>query len=415
MWSAASGHLRSRRWLIFGATVLIVACASGVASRSTVEPSPPESAVAPTSTAAASTSTSTQETVARTSVPSDDATVAKFVASDLPSTGSCSLGSPPTGGQITFVVAGRLYAVGADGNVQCLADLEGRSPTWLSWSPDGDEVLIGPDLLLQADGTFSTTGYFADNTNVEWSAPTGKALIAPKAATGELIWRDAHEPTDRIDVSFADGVTSAAYHPAGKHIVAAGTGRDGLGPGVFVASNRGANAQRIGALDPGSTATEVAFDMSGDSVVFVHQHADGGSHVHRYVFSTGALLTLADLPDTTPTHLTVSPVDEGDVAWTQTYSTVNSSAHVLLADATTDAVVNSPAGEHVSDPIGWLPAHRLLVDVRPVGTPTPGPFELWEWAPSGMTQVIAGVTAAAARTIHGPYNELTIIPGSGFG
>jgi hypothetical protein len=32
-----------------------------------------------------------------------------------------------------------------------------------------------------------------------------------------------------------------------------------------------------------------------------------------------------------------------------------------------------------------------------------------------MTQVIAGVTAAAARTIHGPYNELTIIPGSGFG
>lgn len=415
MRSAASGHLSSRRWAIFGATVLIAACASGVGSRSTVAPSPPESVATTTSTAAVSTSTSSLETAPQSSLPSGDATVAKFKASDLPSTGPCSLGSPPIGGEITFVVAARLYAVDADGNVQCLADLEGRSPTWLSWSPDGDEVLVGPDLVLQADGTFSTTGYFSDNTNVQWSAPTGKALIAPKAATGQLIWRNAHDPTDRIDVSFADGVTSAAYHPAGKSIVAAGVGRDGMGPGVFVASNRGANAQRIGALESGSTATEVAFDMSGGSVVFVHQHADGSSHVHRFVFASAALSTLADLPDTTPTHLTVSPVDEGDVAWTQTYSTTNSSAQVLLADATTSVVAVAPGGEHVSDPIGWLPGHRLLVDVRPVVAPTPAPFDLWEWAPTGMTEVIAGVTAAAARTVHGPYSELTIIPGSGFG
>ena len=115
------------------------------------------------------------------------------------------------------------------------------------------------------------------------------------------------------------------------------------------------------------------------------------------------------------THLTVSPVDEGDVAWTQTYSTANSSAQVLLADATTRVVAIAPGSEHVSDPIGWLPGHRLLVDVRPVLAPTPAPFDLWEWAPTGMTEVIAGVTAAAARTVHGPYDELTIIPGSGFG
>jgi hypothetical protein len=387
MRSAASGHRAGRRWAIFGAIVLIAACGSGVGSRTTVAPSPSPATAAPTSSAVASTPTSSPQSVPQSSPPSSDSTVANIAASDLPDTGPCSMGAPPVGGQITFVAAGRLYAIGSDGVVQCLADLAGRS----------------------------ATGYFSDNTNVAWSAPTGKALIAPKAATGQLIWRDAHDPTDRIDVSFADSVTSAAYHPAGKHIVVAGIGRDGLGPGVFVASNRGANAQRIGALDPGSTATEVAFDMSGDSVVFVHQHADGGSHVHRFVFSTGTLLTLADLPDTTPTDLTVSPVDEGDVAWTQTYSTVNSTAHVLVSGATTDVIANAPLGEHASDPIGWLPGHRLLVDVRPVGTPTAAPFDLWEWTPTGMTQVIAGVTAAAARTIHGPYNELTIIPGSGFG
>lgn len=309
----------------------------------------------------------------------------------------------------------RLYAIAADGSPECLADLGDRSPTWLAWSPDGDEVLVGPDVLLRADGTFSTTGYFAGNTNVSWSAPTGKALIAPKAATGELIWRDAHDSTDRIDVSFADDVTSAAYHPAGQHIVAAGVGRDGNGPGVFVASNRGANAERIGVLEPGSTADDVAFDMNGDSVVFVHHHSDGSSHVHRFVFPTAELLTLADLPDSTASNVVVSPVDQGDVAWAQSTSTSIESTHVLLAGATTDVRADSPDGEHTSQPIGWLPGHRLLVDSRAIGAPSSAPFELWEWSATGMTKVIDGVTAAATRTAHGPYNELTIIPGSGFG
>jgi len=325
------------------------------------------------------------------------------------------VGTVPADGQITFVVGTRLYGVAADGDVQCLADLNSRSPSWLAWSPDGDEVLVGPDVLLRADGTFTTTGYFADNTNVRWSAPTGKALIAPKASTGQLIWRNAHDQADRIDVSFADGITSAGYHPAGKHIVAAGIGRDGQGPGVFVASNRGENAERIGVLEPGTTATEVAFEMSGGSVAFIHQHADGGAHVHRYTFADGSLATLADLPDVTPTHLTVSGVDQGDLAWTQPYSTVNSMAHVLLGGSPTAVVANSPVGDHISDPVGWLPGHRLLVASRDLSPSTEGWFELWEWSPDGMRMVIDGVSAAAARTMHGPYGELTIIQGSGFG
>ncbi|CAB4880882.1 unannotated protein [freshwater metagenome] len=331
------------------------------------------------------------------------------------------MGSPPADGQITFVVAGRLYAVSSDGAVQCLADLGGRSPTWLSWSPDGDEVLIGPDALLRADGTISATGYFADNTNVRWSAPTGKALLAPKATTGQLIWRNAHDSNDRIDVSFADGITSAAYHPAGKHIVAAGIGRDGLGPGVFVASNRGANAQRIGALEPGTTATEVAFDMSGDSMVFVHRHADGGSHLHRFHFASptqgtlGYLETLADLPDVTPTHLVVSSVDEGDVAWTQAYSPANASTIVMLGGSTTTVSADSPEPDHIAESLGWLPGHRLLISSRSADPSAGAAFNLWEWSPTGMRSVLDGVSAAATRTMHGQYHEMTTVLGSGFG
>ena len=368
--------------------------------------------VAPT-TANTTTSAPTPDSAPSTSVAANSA--ARFTLADVPSNGPCVLGPPPPEGQITFVIASRLYAVAPDGTLQCLADLKGLSPTWLQWSPDGDELLVGPDTMLRADGSFASTGYFANNFNVRWSSPTGKALIAPKAATGQLIWRDAHDSTNRIDVSFADNITSAAYHPAGKHIAVAGVGRDGQGPGVFVASNRGANAQRIGTLEAGTTATEVAFDMSGDSLVFVHQHADGSSHLHRYFFANSTLTTLVDLPDTTPTHLTVSPVDEGDVAWTQSYSPNNSSAQVLLGDSTTALVANSPEGDHVSDPIGWLPGHRLLVDSRSPDPSAGSAFELWEWSPTGMTKVIDGVTAAAARSVHGQYHELSTILGSGFG
>lgn len=405
-----------RRIAVLCAVVLLTACASGSDSvRSTAS-----SAEGTSPSNITSATSSLDSTATRGSNPSTSSTVpvdstAQFTAADLPATGPCTLGAPSDSGQITFVVSGRLYGALANGTVQCLADLRGRGPAWLSWSPDGDELLAGPDTMLRADGSFTSTGYFADNTNVRWSAPTGKALLAPKASTGQLIWRNAHNSGDRIDVSFADNITSATYHPAGKHIAAAGIGRDGQGPGVFVASNRGANAQRIGQLEPGTTASDVTFDMSGTSLVFVHHHADGGSHIHRYLFDGSGLATLADFTDISPTDLTVSPVDDGDVAWTQTYNPNNSMAHVLLAGSDTPVNVNPPGGEHVSAPVGWMPAHRLVVSSRALGSAAAAPFALWEWSPNGMRMIINGVTAAATRTMHGTYSELTIIPGSGFG
>ena len=185
-------------------------------------------------------------------MPASNGQTASIAAASLPTGEPCALGDVPSGGQMTFVVGSRLYGLFDDGSVACLADLGDRSPTWISWSTDGDEVLAGPDFEVRADGSTSDTGYFADNTNVRWSAPTGKALLAPKAATGALIWRNAHNSGERIDVSFADQTTSAAYHPGGKDIVATGVGRDGQGPGVFLASNRGANAIRVGTFDEGA-------------------------------------------------------------------------------------------------------------------------------------------------------------------
>lgn len=387
---------------------VLAACSSDAATVNT-------GSTGSSSSAAAST---TSMVMGATTVPAGEATTSTPDTGTaptllLPADASCSLGAPPPGGQTTFVSAGKLWGVDDAGAVACLADLGGRAVSWLSWSPDGDEVLIGPNTVLRADGTFTDSGYFADNTAVRWSAPTGKALLAPKATTGELIWRNAHDSGERIDVTFTDATTSAAYHPAGKHIAAAGVGRDGNGPGVFLASNRGESPQRLGQLEEGTSASEVAFEMSGDSVAFVHHHADGTAHVHRYNLVSGFLETVADV-DVAPTDLIASPVDQGDLAWTESQSTINSMAYVFVAGAAGPVVARDPVGDHLSRPIGWLPGHRLLVASTSAG-PTDGTFDLWVWSPDGMTNLIDGVSAAAARTVHGAYNELPQQLGSGFG
>ncbi|MEQ1698918.1 MAG: hypothetical protein ABMA25_02360, partial [Ilumatobacteraceae bacterium] len=159
---------------------------------------------------------------------------------------------------------------------------------------------------------------------------------------------------------------------------------------------------------------DVAFEMSGDSVVFVHEHADGSSHVHRYNLVSGFLETVADRPDVTPTDLTASPVEPSDLAWTESRSTMNSMAYVYVAGSAGPVVASDPEGDHVSRPLGWLPGHRLLVASAWAGS-TDGTFDLWVWSPDGMTNVLDGVSAAAARTVHGAYNELPLQLGSGFG
>jgi hypothetical protein len=323
------------------------------------------------------------------------------------------MGDVPDGGQTTFVMNAKLWAVNAAGAVSCLADLEGRDPSWISWSPDGDEVLIGPDTVLRNDGQFVSTGYFPDNRSLRWSYPTGKALIAPNSETGHLIWRNAHDSAERIDVSFAERTTTAAYHPAGKHIAAAGIGSDGAGEGVFMASNRGANMQRLGQIEAGEVS-DLSFEENGNSIVFLHHHPDGLAEVHRYDMSVGFLESRATYPDATLADLVSSPVDQGAIAWSVTRSTVSSEL-MVEPDPTSGPVQATMPTERHARPLSWLPDHRLLVAVHEVTLAPDAAFDLWQWSAGGTTHIIDGVSAAAARTVHGPYLELNIIVGSGFG
>ena len=395
--------------------VVLVACASDPTAAPSTSTSGTDSTTPVTTVDAGADTTGTATTTleASTTLPASDLDrPAELSAADLPADAPCAVGTVPEGGQATFVVGGKLWGVDQRGAVSCLADLKGRNPTWISWSPDGDEVLVGPDVVLRNNGRFVSTGYFPDNRLLRWSAPTGKALLAPNAQTGHLIWRNAHDSAQRIDVSFAERTTAAAYHPAGKHIVAAGLGDDGQGEGVFLATNRGANVQRIGSIDAGEV-TDLAFETSGDSIVFLHRHPDGLTELHRYTFTIGVLEVVATEPVESVDHLVASPVDDHALAWSTSHSTLTSVLHLLPDPFGAPVSVSFP--ESVLTPLSWLPNRQLLFGRSSPPAVDGAPFDVWSWSGGNLRHLIDGVSAAGARTVHGPYLELKIIQGSGFG
>jgi hypothetical protein len=246
---------------------------------------------------------------------------------------------------------------------------------------------------------------------VRWSAPQGLALIAPKSSTGELIWRDAHDSGKRIDVSFADQVTAAAYHPAGTHIIAAAVGRDNRGPGLFIANNRGETPLRLGEPEEGAAITEVTTDMSGDDVLYIHSHADGSGHVHRHRLSTEQTDTLGE-HKVVPKYLEASTVEAGDVAW-HVPNTPSDSAVMIISPALTEPLTVQPELDHISWPLGWLPGHRLLIASQTIGASADSPYDLWLWSTTGLQLVRRGVTAAAPRVQHGAAQPPPPLYGSG--
>jgi hypothetical protein len=197
------------------------------------------------------------------------------------------------------------------------------------------------------------------------------------------------------------------------HIAAAGLGSDGAGEGVFIASNRGANVQRIGQIEAGEVS-DLSFEENGDSIVFLHHHPDGVDEVHRYTFSTTGLESIATPAGESVSDLTASPVDQGAIAWTTSHSTQSSVVNAQ-PDLSVAAVPVALPAESVASPLGWLPSHRLLIARATPPAATDAAFDLWQWSDGISTHVIDSVSAAAARTVHGPYVELNIIVGSGFG
>jgi hypothetical protein len=167
-------------------------------------------------------------TTVTTVVASTEVAMAPTSTIPLPA-GACVFSPPGGTADVTFEIATRLYSVNpASGASSCLSELTLDNVGPLQWSPAGDRVLLNSVTVF--DGTQALpSGYFATNSRVSWSYPTGKALIAPAVADNHLLWRSAGQPETRTDISFLER-TDVRYHPAGRDIFAAGQSADGTAP-----------------------------------------------------------------------------------------------------------------------------------------------------------------------------------------
>ena len=316
-------------------------------------------------------------------------------------TGGCALtGPPPAGsGTVTYVRDGRLWELGGQGEV-CLHKLRDSEAGQPLWSPDGKRVLLNPSIMLNDTGVHNT-GYVAENNGVSWSMPTGKSLIAPAVKDGKLLKRNAGDPGSRKDITFALPTVAAAYHPAGMHIFASGNGPEGAG--LYIASNLGTSPRMIAQLnDPSTRIVEIAAPLSGDAVMFIHDHGNGLFHLHR--------LSLPDL-DLTDVLTEQQPVAKLRLGPTGAFAVRLgdcSGKTVTRVGAGTDATLDQgPLAGTSNEPIGWLDDHTVVVGVRDSGCS--GPLDVYTvdvGNPAGAIRVAQGVDAAAVRMKVGKVGQL---------
>ncbi len=398
----------------WGLTRVLVAVAVLAACTSDQETSP-AATTAPAdsveSTAAAATSSAPDTTVSTDSTGVSDTTVVSSTTGSSTVPVSTDVGVPAPGGpcgfttpgaSITYVTDGRLFELSADErSATCLAELGGPLSGPLTWSPAGDQVLLGSDLVMDAD-EIRETGYLAENRGVHWSYPSGKALIAPAVTDGALLWRSSADENNRIDVSFLASTDVAVYHPAGKNILAAGTGLDGVA-GLYLASNRGENARIVTTLDdPSTSITELAVDPSGVTSYFVHDHG-GERHIHQLSLQGLQLIDMAVTSEQVG-DLTLGTFFGGRLAYRE--GDCAGAVSTKLANGSFGDLMSSPEldGRSVS-PVGWLDYQRLVVEVRDIGCD--GPAEVWVMSTDGSVhQVLGTVEAVAVRTVLGSFGEL---------
>jgi hypothetical protein len=373
---------------------------SGSAATSSTGPPGTPSA---TTTTGEGTETTSAATAAEPATTAEPAAVTTAAPISVPDDGPCDLtGMGERTSAITFTSGGRLYQLEPDGTTQtCLADLSAAPATSLSWSPSGGAVLLDGSRVLDASGT-RQTGYRPDNAGVEWSYPTGKALIAPALSDGALLWRAAGDPGSRLDISFLAHTDVAVYHPAGKNVFAVGVDSTGT-PGVYVASNRGQNMKRVAVVnDPATKITELAADVSGARLYLLH---DEGTkwEIHSVVFPSLQLTTVFDSAQPL-SRLTLGSGPDSPVA--AQVGTCPGDTHTIVATwGTTTVGTGTPLASMSTAPIGWLDSDHLVVAARAHGCS--GPASVWVARGDGSAQqVLTSVEDVAVRSVLGPFGEL---------
>jgi len=368
----------------------------------------PRSAVPPTTLTPlipANQLPTTTEAPTTTAAPSSDPSNPLLAA--LPE-GECAYADPLPGGELTFVVAERLYGVAPEGtSARCLSTINGSQRGVVRWSPRGERALLNNGTTFDANGR-RDNGYLPENSRVRWVQPTANALIAPTTSSRTLVRRDALT-AQRSEVTFLAQTDIAISHPAGGSLIGAGVAFDGT-HGIYVASDLGTNPRPILRVESADVSvTELAMDASGEALFFV---SSGTStfELHRLAFPTLAMM------DVTSEQAPISELVTGPVAGATAWRVglCNSVTQVRVLDERIAEPVDVGEGTPIAalslSPLGWLDANRLVVAARPLGCDGPADVWIWNRLDNAATLVVKAVEFPAVRVVAQVATTIAISP-----
>lgn len=369
---------------IVGLALLAAACAGDSVTTTTF-----------TATTTITTEESTSTTFPAATTTTAEPTTPSFPNVELPTDAPCALDEVPDGGEAAVIVDGRLYGLGADGiSARCLADNVDQD---IQFGPQGDRLRTGNTVL-----TDSRMINLPSASSFDWTAPTGSRVLA---VSSDRLWKVSTDDLTETDITFLTETESAAYHPAGEHLLAIGTNSDGQ-YGLWLATNQGEEPLLL-AFDELAAMSDPAWTWLGEPL-FIAKHTGGPWHIHRVELNSEGALDgpiIVEL-DESIDMLTPARYDAILLAF-RTGGTSGShcveGSHVKVNGVD----LPEPIASLTSTPIGWLSTERLLLMTYPNGCDAPG--DLWSFSAGfcpgsvyGAFPVISGIDGAAAREAAPP-------------
>lgn len=390
--SRALAHRRTSGPVIRSWALVVAAVAIGAAGCATERSPTPESLVPlvppdalPVTTIAPTT------TVASSSDPNSP------LVGVLPDT-ECGYADPVPDGEVTFVVADRLYGMSVDGSiVRCLRQLEPAERGTVSWSPTATRAVLASATLFDIGGA-RASGFEAGNERIRWEHPDGAGIFAPTSSDRSLVRRDAADPSQRVEVTFLGRTNVAIAHPGGGVRIAAGQADDGT-RGVFAATDAGDGVRLLATVaDPALDVLDLAADPSGE-VLWVLSDNGAQFRIHRLGLADLGLLQVTS--EQAPISQIVIGAATGTLAWKVGLCNSVTTARVLDERAGTPRTVGDGtplAGQSVA-PLGWIDAARLVVAVRPFGCDGPGDVWIWNLLDGSALLLVKNVEFPAVRVV----------------